>query len=83
MRKLERLLEQLCPDGVEYKLLGEIATITRGGNFQKKDYVDQGFPCIHYGQIYTEFNLFVTQPINYISNLMAANQKKAMCGDNV
>ena len=40
MTKLEQLIEQLCPDGVEYKSLGEIATISRGGSFQKKDFID-------------------------------------------
>ena len=32
MTKLERLIEQLCPDGVEYKEFGEIATISRGAS---------------------------------------------------
>lgn len=36
MSKLDELIEELCPDGVEYKTLGDIATITRGGNFQKR-----------------------------------------------
>lgn len=36
MSKLEELIKELCPNGVEYKRLGDIATITRGGNFQKK-----------------------------------------------
>ena len=36
MSKLSRLLNELCPEGVEYKTLGEIASISRGGNFQKK-----------------------------------------------
>ena len=53
MTKLEQLIEELCPNGVEHKKLGEIATISRGGSFQKKDYTETGFPCIHYGQIYT------------------------------
>ena len=53
MSKLEKLIAELCPDGVEYKTLGEIASISRGGNFQKKDFCDIGVPCIHYGQIYT------------------------------
>lgn len=51
MSKLDELLRELCPDGVEYKKLGEIATISRGGNFQKKDFLTEGVPCIHYGQI--------------------------------
>ena len=32
MTKLEQLIEQLCPDGVEYKEFGEIATISRGAS---------------------------------------------------
>ena len=81
MSRLEELIQQLCPDGVEYKELGEIATISRGGNFQKKDFVDDGFPCIHYGQIYTKYNLFVDCTISYISPETAEKQKKAVCGD--
>lgn len=50
MTKLEELIQELCPDGVEYKPLGDIATISRGGSFQKKDYTENGVPCIHYGQ---------------------------------
>ena len=40
MTKLEELIKELCPDGVEYKHLGEVATISRGGSLQKKDYTE-------------------------------------------
>lgn len=43
MSRLDELIAELCPNGVEYKSLGEIATIARGGNFQKKDFCDRGF----------------------------------------
>lgn len=43
MTNLERLIQELCPNGVEYKKLGDVATISRGGNFQKKDFVEQVF----------------------------------------
>ena len=52
MSKLDDLIKELCPNGVEYKELREIAKITRGGNLQKKDFTEDGIPCIHYGQIY-------------------------------
>ena len=55
MSRLDELIAELCPDGVEYKKLGEISTISRGGSFQKKDFTDEGVPCIHYGQIYTRY----------------------------
>lgn len=81
MSNLEHLLRTLCPNGVEYKKLGDIATIERGGSFQKKDFTQAGFPCIHYGQIYTKYNLFVEKTISYISEDIAQKQKKAHYGD--
>lgn len=32
MSKLEELIEEFCPDGVEYKTFGELATILRGAS---------------------------------------------------
>lgn len=81
MSKLDELIAKLCPNGVEYKKLKEVATISRGGSFQKKDYEKRGFPCIHYGQIYTLYRLFVEKTANYISNTVAAKQKKAVTND--
>ena len=81
MSKLEDLIIRLCPNGVEYKKLKEVATISRGGSFQKKDYVESGFPCIHYGQIYTLYSLFVDKTVNYISEINAVKQKKAVTND--
>ena len=75
------MIEKLCPDGVEYKELGTVATISRGGSFQKKDFVENGFPCIHYGQIYTRYNLFVNDVVSHISAQNAEKQKKAVHGD--
>lgn len=81
MSKLKELLAELCPNGVEYKTLGEVATITRGGNFQKKDFKEQGYPCIHYGQIYTKYGLFVEKTITYLTEDCAEKQKKASKND--
>ena len=83
MSKLNELIAELCPDGVEYKKLGEVATVSRGGNFQKKDYVENGFPCIHYGQIYVNYDLFVYDTINFIAEEKAEKQKFAVTGDIV
>ena len=83
MSKLETLIQQLCPDGVEYKKLGDIATITRGGNLQKKDFTDTGIPCIHYGQIYTKYGLFADKTFTFISEQSASKQKYAEPNDIV
>lgn len=38
MTKLEELINELCPDGVEYKRIDELCTITRG-RVMSKDYI--------------------------------------------
>ena len=81
MSKLSDLIQELCPNGVEYKKLGEVATISRGGNFQKKDFVEQGVPCIHYGQIYTRYGLFADSTFTFISEEKAQKQKMATKND--
>ena len=83
MSKLDELIRELCPDGVEYKKLGDIATISRGGNFQKKDFLTEGVPCIHYGQIYTKYGLFADKTFTFISEECAKKQKMAQPNDIV
>ena len=81
MSRLNDLIAELCPDGVEYKTLREIATVSRGGNFQKKDFQEEGFPCIHYGQIYTKYDLFTDKTFTFISEECAKKQRKAVKND--
>lgn len=63
--------------------LGDIATITRGGNFQKRDFAANGFPCIHYGQIYTSYGIYADKTITNISEDAAEKSKKAAKNDIV
>ena len=81
MSKLDELIQELCPEGVEYKPLREIATVSRGGNFQKKDFCEAGVPCIHYGQIYTQYGLFTDKTISFIGEESAKKQKMAVKND--
>ena len=63
--------------------LGDIATISRGGNFQKKDYVEKGKPCIHYGQMYTHFGVYTDRTLTYVSQEVFDKSKMAKPGDIV
>ncbi len=72
MTNLDRLIAELCSDGVEYKTLGEIATITRGSGLAKSDFTESGFPCIHYGQIYTYYGSFATKTKSFVAPELAA-----------
>ena len=44
MSKLERLIQQYCPDGVEYVKLDSVANICRGTRVVKSQLSDKGFP---------------------------------------
>lgn len=39
--------------GWEVKKIGEIGNVERGAGISKKDFVEEGLPCIHYGQLHT------------------------------
>jgi|GEM_PF-2749830 len=63
------------------KCLGEVGSFTRGGGFQKSDYVEHGIPCIHYGQIHTKFGPFISSHITEISSDLESKTKFASNGD--
>ena len=77
MSKLHELIAQLCPNGVPYRPLGEIATITRGGSLQKKDLRNAGVPAFHYGQIYTRYGVSARETFSYVTPEVAKRQRMA------
>ena len=83
MSRIDEMIARLCPDGVEYRKLGEVGTFTRGSGIQKKDFVENGRPCIHYGQVYTYYGLSATETKSSISEELYAGRKKATKGDLV
>ena len=50
MSKLEQLIQELCPNGVEYKRLGEIVEYQRGKSITKKNVIEGDIPVISGGQ---------------------------------
>ncbi|MBP5791508.1 MAG: restriction endonuclease subunit S, partial [Kiritimatiellae bacterium] len=42
MSKLSEMIARLCPNGVEYKKLGDVARICRGVRVVRKDLIDNG-----------------------------------------
>ena len=63
-------------DGWKYMKLGEVGTFVRGGNFSKNDFVENGFPCIHYGQIHMKFGV---ETFKHISSVPVEIVKPDRC----
>lgn len=77
----DKMFGQLGPAGVSCHPLGEVGSFIRGGGPQKKDFLDTGFPCIHYGQIYTRYGLSTQSTLVYVSEEIFNKSRKAQPGN--
>lgn len=66
MSSIATLLDTLCPDGIEYKTLGEIATsIYRGAGIKRTEVTEDGIPCVRYGEIYTTYGIWFDECVSH------------------
>jgi len=68
---------------VEWKTLGDVGVFMRGKRFVKTDMIPEGVPCIHYGEMYTHYNVWADKAKSYISPELASKLRKANFGDVV
>ncbi len=68
---------------VEWKALGDIGEFIRGKRFVRTDMIESGFPCIHYGEMYTYYNVFAKESKSFISEELAKKLRVANKGDVV
>ncbi|WP_307984219.1 restriction endonuclease subunit S [uncultured Lactococcus sp.] len=62
---------------VRWLKMGEFGEFIRGNGMQKKDFVESGFPAIHYGQIYTKYGLTADETFTYVSEDLAKKLRQA------
>ena len=81
MTKLDNLIKELCPDGVEYKTLGELGEFYGGlTGKSKNDFVDGNAKFITYMNVYKnlKLNLDVSEKVKIAPN---ENQRTIEYGD--
>ena len=82
MSRLDELIAELCPDGVEYKTIGELATdIYRGSGITRDQVSEVGTPCVRYGEIYTTYGVWFDSCISHTDESKIANAKYFEHGD--
>jgi len=79
--RIDELIAELCPDGVEFKALGDVGELIRGNGLQKSDLADVGVPAIHYGQIHTHYGVWADTTKSFTSPELAARLRRAKPGD--
>lgn len=65
---------------VNWKKISEIGVVMRGTSFQKKHFTDDGTPCIHYGQIYTQYAHHVYETISFVGEEISRSPRRAKTG---
>jgi type I restriction enzyme S subunit len=83
MSRIDELIAQLCPDGIDVRRLGEVGEFTRGNGLQKKDLTEEGVAAIHYGEIHTHYGTSTAETKSFVSEAVAAKLRKARPGDLV
>lgn len=68
---------------VEWKKMSEVGTFIRGKRFVRTDIVEEGVPCIHYGDIYTYYGLTATKAKTCLKPEKAEKMKFASKNDVV
>jgi type I restriction enzyme S subunit len=81
MSRLDTLIGELCPDGVRFSPLSDIATLVRGNGMPKTMLTDAGVGAIHYGQIYTRYRTWTDATLSFVSPDDAKRLAHAEPGD--
>lgn len=68
---------------IEWKKMGEIGTFIRGKRFVRTDIMEQGVPCIHYGDMYTYYGLYTNNTPTFLKKEKAQKMRFAQKNDIV
>ena len=82
MSKLDELIKECCPDGVEYKTLEDIAIdIYRGSGIKRDQVTEEGIQCVRYGEIYTTYGIWFDKCVSHTIIENVASPKYFEHGD--
>jgi type I restriction enzyme S subunit len=79
--RIDDLIAEHCPDGVEYRPLGEVGEFIRGQGIQKKDLRSDGMGAIHYGQVFTTYGTTTSETVSFVDAMLGAQSRRARPGD--
>ena len=68
---------------VQVKTMDEIGTFIRGRRFVRTDIVQEGIPCIHYGDMYTYYGVWADKAPTFLTKEKATKLRFAQKGDVV
>jgi type I restriction enzyme S subunit len=82
-KQLQIALNRYFEADINKVSIAELGKITRGRRFVRTDIVEQGTPCIHYGDIYTRYPVCVDTALTYLTGEITKKMRYAKSGDVV
>jgi type I restriction enzyme, S subunit len=79
--RIDELVNELAPNGVPFRELGELGEFIRGNGLQKSDLTAEGAAAIHYGQIHTYYGIWTDRTKSFTAPMLAAKLRRARHGD--
>jgi type I restriction enzyme S subunit len=71
----------IVPAGWKEICLGDLGTFSKGAGIKKDQVLSEGFPCIRYGQIYTEHDSWVKKIDTFVSKEVACLSRQLQKGE--
>ena len=78
---LEEMIFQSSERGISIKTLSDLGTLTRGKRFVHADAVDDGIPCVHYGELYTYYGIWTDKTKSHVRSELAPKLRYANKND--
>lgn len=78
-----KLLNSFYDTNTQRVPIAALGKIIRGRRFIRTDIVEQGIPCIHYGDIYTKYSICVNKALTYLIGDITKRMRYAQSGDVV
>ena len=69
------------PESWGWERIRNIGTIIRGNGIKRSEIIEDGFPCVRYGEIYTTYNISFRTTNSFISEEVYGKSKRFSHGD--
>lgn len=69
------------PESWEWVRVGEIGSLTRGSGIKRTEVVENGYPCIRYGELYTTYRTKFERTVSFVDKELFDKCRKICNGD--
>ena len=69
------------PESWGWERIRNIGTIIRGNGIKRSEIIEDGFPCVRYGEIYTTYNISFSTMVSFIAEELHSKSKHFSYGD--